>query len=118
MNTGSQPFLALSLHPDAPPKPDWGAACNGCGVCCAAETCPVARLRFLRRHGPCPALRWSVESGCYRCGLLSTPDQFFPLPVRLRGVAGRVIARWIASGAGCDCSMTVLPETAGECDGQ
>ena len=31
----------VHLHRDAPPKPAPGAPCNGCGVCCAAETCPA-----------------------------------------------------------------------------
>ena len=73
----------------APAKPAPGAPCNGCGVCCLAETCPIGRIRFLQIRGPCPALRWRDER--YECGLLADAGPFKPL-----------IARWIAAGKGCD----------------
>jgi hypothetical protein len=60
----------IHLHHAAPRKPEAGAPCNGCGVCCALETCPPARLRFLRARGPCPALEWSAKENRYHCGLL------------------------------------------------
>ena len=90
----------IHLHRAAPPKPAVGAACNGCGVCCVVETCPLARLRFLRRRGPCPALLWRDDEGRYRCGLLAEPTRWLPLPEAL---ARRWVARWIAAGKGCDC---------------
>lgn len=94
----------LHLHRDAPGKPPPGDACNGCGVCCALETCPAARLRFLRASGPCPALEWSGPEYRYRCGLLNRPGHYFPiLPARGEGLARRLLARWIAAGQGCDC---------------
>ena len=97
----------IHLHRNAPSKPQVGQACNGCGVCCALNTCPVARLRFLRKAGPCPALAWSGDEMRYRCGLLQTPKRYFPaLPIsddRLR----RLLARWIAAGIGCDCDAEI-----------
>jgi hypothetical protein len=51
----------IHLHTTAPAKPPEGQVCNGCGVCCAQETCPAARLRFLQKKGPCPAMQWSDD---------------------------------------------------------
>ena len=73
-------------------KPAYGEPCNGCGVCCQYETCPLARLRYWQVKGPCPALAWSAEQGRYLCGMLVRAGWFKPL-----------IHRWIAAGIGCDC---------------
>ena len=100
------PERTIHLHRQAPPKPPLAAPCNGCGVCCAAETCPAGRLRFLRRHGPCPALEW--QGNLYRCGLLARPRHYLPwLPSRWDASARRLLARWIAAGRGCDSSVSV-----------
>lgn len=91
----------IHLHIAAPHKPAPGAACNGCGVCCAAETCPAGRLIFRRRIGPCPALEWETDR--YRCGLISHPAQYLPrFPERAEGGIARLFARWISTGSGCD----------------
>lgn len=98
----------IHLHPASPSKPTEGEACNGCGVCCALETCPVARLRFLKIDGPCPALAWSGDAGRYRCGLLQNPERHLQwLAPAWIPIAQRLLARWIAAGKGCDCSAEV-----------
>lgn len=97
----------VHLHPAAPGKPAAGQPCNGCGVCCALETCPVGRLRFLRAAGPCPALEWSAAESRYRCGLLAHPARHLAIPARLEGFVARRMARWIAAGQGCDCDAEV-----------
>ena len=100
----------IHLHREAPPKPAPGAPCNGCGVCCAAETCPLGLLLFRRRRGPCPALSWHGETGAgrYRCGLLMAPAHHLRwLPSRWESTAGRLFARWIAAGTGCDSDAEV-----------
>lgn len=95
----------IHLHQAAPDKPAEGEACNGCGVCCALETCPAARLLFLRKTGPCPALQWSGTNSCYQCGLLISPRIFVGwLPKAAEKIASRLFARSIAAGQGCDCS--------------
>lgn len=97
----------IHLHIAAPAKPTIGEPCNGCGVCCALETCPLARLRFLKRDGPCPALAWSESEQRYRCDLMATPGRHFPwLPAAAIPTAGRLIRRWIAAGVGCDCETS------------
>ncbi len=85
----------IRIHALAPPKPVLGAACNGCGVCCLSEPCPVGMLLSLRRTGACRALRWDAAAAHYRCGLMARPA--------LRPI----VARWIAAGQGCDSDARV-----------
>lgn len=100
----------IHLHRSAPPKPALGTACNGCGICCAAETCPAGRLVFRRRHGPCPALAWAGER--YRCELIMAPERHLRwLPTGWRRMASGAFMRWIAAGAGCDSNVEVEGET-------
>ncbi len=95
----------IHLHRLAPAKPGIGQPCNGCGVCCALETCPAARLRFRQKQGPCPALEWQPAQSCYRCGLLTRPDYYLAwLPRALNHGASRLFSRWITAGKGCDCN--------------
>jgi hypothetical protein len=87
----------IHIHPDAPTKPAVGAPCNGCGVCCLAEPCPVGMLVSRKRHGACKALVWAADEARYRCGLLQRPG---------RGILRRAwrwwSARLISAGSGCD----------------
>jgi len=100
------PQRTILLPPAAPPKPAAGRPCNGCGVCCAVETCPVARVVLLRRRGPCPALEW--QGDLYRCGLLARPRHYLPwLPDRWDAFARRLLGRWIAAGRGCDSTAEI-----------
>lgn len=98
----------LRLHAAAPPKPAFGAPCNGCGACCAAEPCPLSRLLLGHRSGSCPALRWSDGEARYACGLATQPAACLRwLPARFGGLAARLARRWIAAGAGCDFDAEV-----------
>jgi hypothetical protein len=83
---------------NAPAKPPAGSACNGCGVCCLAEPCPVGIVVSRRRRGPCAALRW--DGTRYRCGMLADAT----------GWRARLLARWIAAGRGCDSSADVVAD--------
>ncbi|MBX3606352.1 MAG: hypothetical protein KF788_13820 [Piscinibacter sp.] len=85
----------IRVHADAPLKPAPGADCNGCGVCCLAEPCPLGMLLSLRRTGACRMLRWDDGAGRYRCGALAA-----------RGWAP-IVRRWIAAGRGCDCTLEI-----------
>ncbi len=85
----------IQLHVQAPAKPAEGAACNGCGVCCAAEPCPLGMLLSLRRQGRCRMLVWDDATGRYGCtALAQAPALVAPL-----------VRRWIAAGAGCDSDL-------------
>lgn len=100
----------IHLVASAPVKPLPGEPCNGCGVCCAASPCPVARIIFLQWRGPCRALHWSRRERRYHCGLLFTRRSWqhrLPAPVVM--MALKLVRRWIAAGTGCDSLTEVEP---------
>ncbi len=102
-----QAFIAI--HPAAPGKPALGAPCNGCGVCCAAEPCPVSHLLLGHRTGACPALQWRATESRYFCGMVAAPASYLRwLPQRWSAFCGRRFARWIATGIGCDSDIEPL----------
>ena len=91
----------IRLHPDAPVKPAEAAPCNGCGVCCAAEPCPVGVLVSGRRTGACAALLWNSDASLYRCGLVDAPGTALPwLPGVLAPLVSRLARRWISAASG------------------
>ena len=109
-----KPRHVILIHADAPLKPAAGASCNGCGVCCLLEPCPLGVLLSKRRHGACAAVRWHQERSCYRCGALSAPlevlQHALPRPVWrvlpwLAPLLVRLATRWIAAGQGCDSTV-------------
>jgi hypothetical protein len=123
--------LTIWLHRDAPAKPPVGDACNGCGVCCSAEPCPLGMLLSLRVRGRCRMLHFEPAQSRYRCGLMEDPSDM-RAPVFAFGAAGplmpalshagprrllrRLVARWIGAGRGCDSSAQAIAAapTAGE----
>jgi hypothetical protein len=117
----------ILIHPEAPAKPPLGAPCNGCGVCCLAEPCPVGVLVSRRRTGACTALRWSNSEGRYHCGLMiwgnpasvsaanDWPDGkkvgFAPhraAHALFASLWHRWVRRIISAGSGCDASLEVI----------
>nr|WP_101047214.1 hypothetical protein [Macromonas nakdongensis] len=96
----------IHIQPAAPPKPALGAPCNGCGLCCLAEPCPLGMLLSRRRRGACVALRWSAPQGRYLCGAMADPADvlgrwgWWP-PVRWW------VRRAISAGRGCDAALQV-----------
>ncbi|TXT39029.1 MAG: hypothetical protein FD135_2459 [Comamonadaceae bacterium] len=112
------PKFTITIHaqPLAPGKPAVGAPCNGCGVCCLMEPCPLGVVLSGRRVGACEALCWDEANHLYRCGAITEP-----LPVlqkvlhpRLHWAAfllawglQRLAHRWVAAGVGCDCDVQV-----------
>ncbi|MBX3611197.1 MAG: hypothetical protein KF871_15000 [Hydrogenophaga sp.] len=100
----------IHIQPDAPPKPALGAPCNGCGVCCLLEPCPLGQVISRKRSGACDALRWDADARQYRCGALT--DSAGVLGKRWAFAAPllrRLARRWIAAGVGCDASVEVGP---------
>lgn len=110
----SVPSTVVWLHPEAPPKPAEGAPCNGCGLCCLAEPCPLGVLVSRRRKGACVALRWSDTDQRYWCGMVADPGGVTGLtqPWAVRAMSA-LARRWIASGIGCDARLDVEPPSHG-----
>ncbi|CAN5818888.1 hypothetical protein BH11PSE12_BH11PSE12_05520 [soil metagenome] len=110
-----QDTTVIWLHTDAPPKPVKGQRCNGCGVCCAAEPCPVARVFLWQWRGACQALLWTEATQQYRCGLMMQGANYLPyLPSRWQGQFNRLIARWIAADTACDSSAQFVIESVSD----
>lgn len=101
----SAPRRVIMIEPSAPPKPPLGAPCNGCGVCCLAEPCPVGIVVSRRRHGACVALRWSATERRYHCGMLAAGPGSGRIAALFARPWRRLIARWISAGSGCDCDL-------------
>ena len=108
--------VTLLVEPGAPAKPGWGAPCNGCGVCCLAEPCPLGVVLSGRRHGSCRALRWDTPTQRYLCGALADPagvlqSACLPMPRRVQALLAkglpRLAYRWVSAGSGCDCNIDV-----------
>ena len=91
-------------HTAAPAKPQQGAPCNGCGLCCLAEPCPLGILLSRRRQGACKALRWDDVAKNYRCGVLADAMANRRWWGRLWL---RLAKRWIAAGIGCDADLQI-----------
>lgn len=95
------------LHWQAPPKPVAGQTCNGCGVCCATEPCPVASVFLWQYRGSCRALIWAPDAGRYLCGMLTQPARYLRwLPQRGEAWFSRRVARWIAAETVCDSTVS------------
>ena len=108
-------YQTIQLHPSAPAKPDWGAACNGCGVCCTAEPCPPGAWLSRRWKGRCSALRWDENTLRYRCGLVVAPGAVLPWLPRAAGpLVRRLALRWIAAARGCDSAVELAPADAAD----
>ena len=115
----------IFISPEAPPKPDVGAVCNGCGVCCLLEPCPLGVVLSGHRQGACLALRWQPDRLQYRCGAMTVPQEVLVnrwpgcwrfAPPWLAGLLGRWAGRWVAAGIGCDCEVQ-LERTPARPDG-
>lgn len=101
----------IELHPLAPIKPAYAARCNGCGVCCAAEPCPVAYVFLWQFKGRCRALLWQEAASRYVCGMVVCPDRYVSLfPQRGRERIGRFFASRIDAEAGCDFAAEISAE--------
>jgi hypothetical protein len=94
------------LHPEAPAKPATGAPCNGCGLCCLSEPCPLGMVVSRRRTGACVALRWNDGDRRYRCAMVADPGGVtgWTRPWQLRALSW-LAHRWIAAGVGCDAQL-------------
>jgi hypothetical protein len=98
----------ILIQPLAPEKPALGEVCNGCGICCLAEPCPLGVLLSLSRKGPCKALVWNDDRRQYRCGaFVDASPAAGPVAGGLGRLRNRVIGRWIGADHGCDCDLDI-----------
>lgn len=75
-----------------PPKPREGRPCNGCGLCCIVEPCPVARILYGEDvQAPCPAL--IIDQHRSWCGVVVAEPRINP---------ERPLALAMGIGTGCD----------------
>jgi hypothetical protein len=104
----------IQIHPAAPAKVAEGQPCNGCGVCCLAEPCPLGMLLSTRRTGTCVALRWVDTAQHYRCGVVLDAREAVQaaLPASMAWAARwmalplqPLARRWISAGSGCDSNL-------------
>lgn len=99
----------IHIHPQAPQKPATGAPCNGCGVCCAAEPCPVSLALLWPHKAPCRALIWDEQATRYLCKMVSKPSQQLKwLPKQLDQLASQLFKRWIAADTHCDADVDII----------
>jgi uncharacterized cysteine cluster protein YcgN (CxxCxxCC family) len=117
------PKFTIIIHVEAgaPAKPVWGAPCNGCGVCCLVEPCPLGVALSGRRRGSCQALRWDGHATSYRCGAITEPVEvlragWLPVPAFALALLARWLPtlayRWVSAGTGCDCDLDANDLTA------
>src|SRR5690348_1504847 len=90
----------------APLKPLEGEPCNGCGLCCAASPCGLAREFIAATNGPCPALEH--DCGRFWCGLLRAPHKYLSTFKEGDGLLQPTFAYMLGAGAGC-CTSDPVP---------
>jgi hypothetical protein len=97
----------IHIQPEAPHKPALGAPCNGCGVCCLDEPCPLGVLLSRKTTGACHVVRWNAKALRYECGAISdTAGVLGPRWAWGAGLFRRLARRWVAAGVGCDAALS------------
>lgn len=93
----------------APEKPAYGETCNGCGFCCAAEPCAVAKEFLKATEGPCPAMEFSIEDSRFYCGMMTRPGYHLGLATDIASHVnrsmGNLFAMMLGAGRGCDSEL-------------
>lgn len=89
------------------PKPNIGAPCNGCGLCCRIRVCSAGSFALglvgtygERVDGPCPALEPDGEG--FACGLVRRPKHYFNRNGRSPTALREAVKIAIGAGIGCD----------------
>ena len=104
-------YQIIEIHRHAPEKPVIGQACNGCGVCCAAEPCPLSLALLWPHQQPCRALEWNENKQRYYCGMVIKPAQYLRfLPDWANRWSIKIAKRWIAADQRCDSDVILIPD--------
>ena len=86
--------------------PGYGAACNGCGACCIAMPCQLARDHVGVVEGPCPCL--VKHDDRFLCGLVLEPHRYvIGLSEKpfADAILGPAFAAMLGVGKGCDADI-------------
>ena len=120
-------WQVLHVEPLAPAKPALGEPCNGCGLCCLAEPCPLGMVLSLRWRGACRMLRWEAAAQRYRCGAIVVSAEGLGSAGEAVGTGApahlwarlwnRLARRWIAAGSGCDAALQAQSPPPPKADG-
>ena len=82
------------------PKPAYGQPCNGCGVCCIAQQCPISTALFGEQER-CPALEPAGHG--FGCGVITNTAAYVPdLPAWGGQALSDAFAVMLGAGDGCD----------------
>ncbi len=102
-------YQTIAIHALAPEKPLAGEACNGCGVCCAIEPCPVSLALIWPHKQTCRALTWNDMKQRYLCGMVVAPSEHVKIiPTFANALASKLFKRWIAADQKCDSNAELL----------
>lgn len=80
-------------------KPRLGSPCNGCGMCCIVESCPLSVEHFGKLDA-CPALEKHGDR--YACGLVTNASAYLGSPEFGDAYIGRLVGDALGIGRGCD----------------
>jgi len=82
-----------------PRKPKYGEQCNGCGLCCELQLCPVAEVAFKGQSAPCPALVRAEDGSRTFCAFVQAEQAAGLEPMIQNG---------LGIGLGCGMSDDVI----------
>ena len=85
-----------------PRKPPEGDACNGCGLCCAVQLCPLAVEFIPGAAAPCPAMEFADSR--FWCGLVRRPSRYLGIPASGDRLIRAMVHTALSIGEGCDAS--------------
>ena len=79
-------------------KPAYGDPCNGCGLCCLAEPCPIAKEILGQSEGACKALVF--DDGRYWCDLVRGNAHLYVNSLAGKDWAGNIYGKMLLKSGG------------------
>lgn len=82
-------------------KPLYGDPCNGCGLCCIAQQCPISEGLF-GKQDICPAIERG-DGKALVCGMVANPANYMTsVPDWGHQPLAAAFALLLGAGSGCD----------------
>lgn len=101
---------------DGPAKPLYGQPCNGCGLCCLMEQCPIS-VEVFGPSAVCPALE-SLPAGGFTCGLIARPRHYLEAKTpELADLMGETFGVMLGAGTGCDGVLSDADRAIADAEG-